>query len=170
MFSNRPKKVPKSIGARTQPCLTPLRISNGSEKLPLNCAVPFLSVWKYTIMLCSLGGQPIFGRTLKRLSLLTRSNALVRSMKAMYNGICCSPHFSCNCRRETIMSIVDRSARKPYCDSGQIRSASFWRRISMTRANTLPTMLRREMPLKLLQSFLSPLFLYMVMILESLVS
>ena len=29
----------------------------------------------------------------------------------------------------------------------------------MTRANTLPTMLRREMPLKLLQSFLSPLFL-----------
>ena len=30
----------------------------------------------------------------------------------------------------------------------------------MTRANTLPTMLRREMPLKLLQSFLSPLVLY----------
>ena len=40
----------------------------------------------------------------------------------------------------------------------------------MTRANTLPTMLRREMPLKFLQSFLSPLFLYMVMILESLFS
>ena len=86
-FSNRPKKVPKSIGARTQPCLTPLRISNGSEELPLNCTVPFVSVWKYSIMLCSLGGQPIFGRTLKRPSLLTRSNALVRSMKAMHKGI-----------------------------------------------------------------------------------
>ena len=117
-FSNRPKKVPKSIGARTQPCLTPLRISNVSEKLPLNCTVPFVSVWKDSIMLCSLGGQPIFGRTLKRPSLLTRSNALVGSMKAMYKGICCSLHFSCNCRMKKIMSIVDHSARKPHCDFG----------------------------------------------------
>ena len=39
VFINRPHKVPKSIGARTQPCLTSLRISNGSEKLPLNCTV-----------------------------------------------------------------------------------------------------------------------------------
>ena len=59
-----------------QPCLTPLRISNGSEKLPLNCTVPFVSVWKDSIMLFSLGGQPIFGRTLKRPSLLTRSKRL----------------------------------------------------------------------------------------------
>ena len=122
-FSNRPKKVPKSIVllfvARTQPCLTPLRILNASEKLPLNCTVPFMSVWKDSIMLCSLGGQPIFVRTLnlKRPSLLIRSNALVRSMKAMYKGICCSLHFSCNCRREKIMSIVDHSAWKPHCDS-----------------------------------------------------
>ena len=40
----------------------------------------------------------------------------------------------------------------------------------MTRANTLPTMLSREIPLQLLQSLLSPLFLYRVMILESLMS
>ena len=66
--------MPKSVGARTQPCLTPMRISNGSEELPLNGTVPFVSVWKHSIMLCSLGGQPIFGRTLKRPSLLTRSN------------------------------------------------------------------------------------------------
>ena len=44
------------------------------------------------------------------------------------------------------MPIVEHSARKPHCDSGQIRSASFWRCISMTRANTMPTMLRREVP------------------------
>ena len=86
-FSNRPKTVPKSIGARTKPCLTQLQISNGSEKLPLNCTVPFVSVWKDSTMLCRLGWQPMFGRTLKRPSLLTRSNALVRSMKAMYKGI-----------------------------------------------------------------------------------
>ena len=84
----------------------------------MNGTVPFVSVWKDSIMLCSLGGQPIFGRTLKRPCLLTRSNALVRSIKDMYNGICCSMHFYCNCRREKTMSIVDRSARKPYCDSG----------------------------------------------------
>ena len=41
-----PTKITKSVGARTQPCLTPLRISKGSEKLPLNCTVPFVSVWK----------------------------------------------------------------------------------------------------------------------------
>ena len=71
--------MPKSIGARMQPCLTPLRILNGSEELPLNCTVPFVSVWKDSIMLCSLGGQPIFGRTLKRPSMLTRSNAFNES-------------------------------------------------------------------------------------------
>ena len=70
-------------------------------------------------MLCSLGGQPIFGRTLKMTSLLIRSNALVRSMKAMYKGICCSLNFSCSCRGEKTMSIVDCSARKPHCDSGR---------------------------------------------------
>ena len=43
-FSNKPKKIPKSVGARTQPCLTPLRISNGSEELILNYTVPFGSV------------------------------------------------------------------------------------------------------------------------------
>ena len=43
-FSNMPKKIAKSVGARTQPCLTPLRISNDSEELPLNYTVPFVSV------------------------------------------------------------------------------------------------------------------------------
>ena len=43
-FSNRLEKIPKSVGARTQPCLTPLRISNGSEELTLNCTVHFVSV------------------------------------------------------------------------------------------------------------------------------
>ena len=45
-FSNRPTKIPKSVGARIQPCLTPLRLLNGSNELPLNCIVLFVSVWK----------------------------------------------------------------------------------------------------------------------------
>ena len=38
-FSNVPKKTPKSVGARTQPCLPLLRISNGYEELLLNIAL-----------------------------------------------------------------------------------------------------------------------------------
>ena len=117
-LKSRAKKIPKSVGARTYPCLTPLRMSKGLEELPLNCTVPFMSVWKDSIMLCNFGGQPIFGRIWKRSSLLTRSNAFVRSMKAIYRGICCSLHFSWSWRREKTMSIVDLPARKPHCDSG----------------------------------------------------
>ena len=45
-----------------QPCLTPLRMSKASERFPLNCTVPFMLEWKDSIMLSSLGGQPIFSR------------------------------------------------------------------------------------------------------------
>ena len=62
------RKNPKGVDARAQPCLTPKRISNGSEQLPLNCTVPFMSVWNDSIMLCSLGGQPIFVKTLEAAS------------------------------------------------------------------------------------------------------
>ena len=58
-------------------------------------------------MLCNFGGQPIFGRIQKRPSRLTRSNALVKSMKGVYKGICSSLHFSRSWRREKTMSIVD---------------------------------------------------------------
>ena len=50
--------------------------------------------WKDLIKLCSFGGHPVFRRMLSRPSLLTRSNALVRSMKAMNSGsavLCISP-------------------------------------------------------------------------------
>ena len=91
-----------------------------------------LSISRYAIELhCSLrvgverldhalrfGWATDLWENLKDASLLTRSNALVRLMKAMYKGICCFLHLSCNCQREKIMSIVDRPARKPHCDYG----------------------------------------------------
>ena len=117
-LKSRAKKIPKRVGARTHPCLTLLRMSKGLEELPLNCTDPFMFVWKDSIMLYDFDGQPIFGRIWKRPSLLTRSNAFVRSMKAIYMGICCSLHFSWGWRREKTMSIVDLPARKPHCDSG----------------------------------------------------
>ena len=68
---------------RTQHCLALLRMSNGSDELPLNYTIPFMPLWKNSVMLCSLFWQPISERTLKvqyqceGFSLLTRSNDLV---------------------------------------------------------------------------------------------
>lgn len=56
-----------------------------------------------------LCGQPIFRRMLNSPSLLTRLKALVRSMKAMSRGLCCSLHFSCGCQREKIIIINCRA-------------------------------------------------------------
>ena len=102
-LKNRSKKITKSVEARTHPCLTPLRMSKGLKERPLNCTAPFVFVWKDLVMLCNFCGQPIFGRIWKRTSLLTRSNTYMRSMKAIYRGICCSLHFSWSWRREKTM-------------------------------------------------------------------
>ena len=47
--------------ARTHPCLTLLRMSNGSDELPMNYHIPFMPVWKDSVMLCSLCCKPISG-------------------------------------------------------------------------------------------------------------
>ena len=49
---------------------------------PSKTTVPFMSSWKDLMMQRSLGGHPILGRILKRSSLLTRSKAFVKFMKA----------------------------------------------------------------------------------------
>ena len=95
----------------------------------LHCSLMF--VWKDTTMLYSLCGQP---------SQLTRSEALVISMSETCKGICRFLHFW-GFREENTLSIVDLSAWKPHCDSGYMRSVSFWRWMSMTRAKTMMTML-----------------------------
>ena len=55
--------------AMTQPCLTPLRISNGGEVDPSYCTVPFMPPWNDRIMLSSFGGQPTFAKTVNRPSI-----------------------------------------------------------------------------------------------------
>ena len=75
--------MPKRVGARTQPCFTPFLMSNGSDILHSYWMVAFTSSWKDLIMLCSLGGKPIFRRMLKSPSPLTRSNA--------FFALCTSP-------------------------------------------------------------------------------
>ena len=112
------KKIPNSVGARTHPCFTPLVILKGWDEVQLKLIVLWVFSWKEDIMLRSVGGHPIFFRNLSNPSLLTKSKALVKSMKGMYGGLCCSLHFSYSCFRETTMSIVGLLALKPHCDLG----------------------------------------------------
>ena len=83
------RKYQKNVGARTQPCLMPLRSLNGSVELPLNCTVQCRT------------------RSCFAVWLLTRSTAWVRSMKACTreSAVLCT----CSCRRETTMCTIDLS-------------------------------------------------------------
>lgn len=92
-FKSMAKKIPKRFAARTQPCLTPLCMSIDSVVLPLYYNVLFMFRWKNSIRLCSYSGHPILGRILNRPSLLSKSNAFVKSIKVMYRGMFCSLHF-----------------------------------------------------------------------------
>ena len=51
-FNSRGKKIPKIVGARTRPCLTPQRMLNDSEELLLNCSVLFMLDCKNYILSC----------------------------------------------------------------------------------------------------------------------
>lgn len=85
-------------------------------------------------MLRSIGGQPILSRTWNRPSLLTRSNAFVRSMKARFRGFLCSLNLSCSCLPANTMSMVDLPDLNLHCDSGYTLSVRVWSRFRMTRA------------------------------------
>ena len=122
--SSREKKIPKSIGECTHPFFTLLLIGNGSEEEPSYWMMLCISLWKAVIILRSLEGHPILWSRVDSPFLLTKSRALVRSIKAMYNGYLCSRHFSCSCPSEKIMSIVDLPALNPHCASGYMRSES----------------------------------------------
>ena len=77
-----------------------------------------MSSWNDITTFNSFCGHPIFSRRWNRSFLLTRSNASVRSTKTTNRGCFCSRHFSCNCLRVKIMSVVGLCTLKPRCYSG----------------------------------------------------
>ena len=58
-FNNIEKKIPKKVGARTQPCFTSLLFVNESETLPSYWTVAFVLVLKDFTMLIIFLGQPV---------------------------------------------------------------------------------------------------------------
>lgn len=85
------KKIPNRIGDKTHPCFTPHFNLKGDERAPSNeiraCISP-----RNDLKTKESGGQPIFCRSMKRLCLLTISNALAKSTKATCSGHCCPQH------------------------------------------------------------------------------
>ena len=102
------RKIEKSVGVSTHPCLTPFVIEKLSETSP-----PFL-----TFMVVNFSGHPYFLSSSHSLVFPTVSNAFVKSTKTIYRGRSCSMHFSRSCCRQKIMSTVLRFERKSHCVSG----------------------------------------------------
>ena len=61
-FRRMEKKIVKSVGANTKPCLTPMLMSKASDKLPSNLTVPRDPSWKDLMKLRSLGDSRLDAR------------------------------------------------------------------------------------------------------------
>ena len=164
-FSSIEKKIPKRVGATTQPCFTPLLMVNKSEKLPSYWTVAFVFMWKDLMMFKRLGEQPIFNNIANSPSLLARLKALVRSMKGIYKSMFCSLYFSCSCCTEKIMSVMELWDLNPHYNSGNTLLNNFCRQEMITCASFLPAMPFGETPCVVIAD-LTLLFSYKVIILQ----
>ena len=113
------RKMEKSVGASTQPCLTPFVTLNVSETPPPPTLIfAIIPVCRASIIVVNFSGHPYFLSSCHSPVLRTVSNALLKSTNTMYSGQSCSMHFSCSCRRLNIKSAVLQFPLKPYCVSG----------------------------------------------------
>ena len=67
------RKRLKMTGAKTQPCLTPIKMSNGSDSWPPTVTLADMPLWKARSILRKCGGQPNLLKTFHKRSLLTVS-------------------------------------------------------------------------------------------------
>ena len=95
-------KMEKSVGASTQPCLTPFVTLNDSETSPPTLTFAIIPVCSTSIIVVNFSGQPYFLSSCHSPVLPPVSNALLKSTNTMYSGRSCSMHFSCSCRRQNM--------------------------------------------------------------------
>ena len=108
-----------SVGASSQPYLTPLVTKIGSNNSPSFWNRERIPSWNCRIIAMNLTGQSNFVVIFQSPSRLTESNALVRSTKFMLRSTFCSWHFFWSCIVVKIMSIVPLSFLKPHWFSGR---------------------------------------------------
>ena len=142
------RKMEKSAGASTQPCLTSFVTLNDSETSPPTLTFAIIPVCSASIIVVNFSGQPYFLSSCHSPVLPTVSNALLKSTNTIYSGRSCSMHFSCSCRRQNIIPTVLRLPLKPHCVSGTT-SGVMWVDNLLRRilAKILPAMERRDIPL-----------------------
>ena len=80
LFEKQRKEIPKSVGASTQPCLTPLKILDGLNTFSSCCTVPHIFLQKNSMRPFNFGGHSILVRISNKPSLLNRSKAFVKSL------------------------------------------------------------------------------------------
>ena len=146
------------MGTNTQPCSTPVCTTQLSYFFS-DMTSAFIPSCRCLTKCTNLGGQPNFVKIFHIASRLTESKAFVKSIKTMYNGLCCSLHVSCNCLGVNTMSVVLLPLRKPHWDSERVSSAidstSLFKRIL---DKTLPAVDNNEIPLQFPQSLCHPFF------------
>ena len=112
------RKMEKSVGASTRPCLTPFVTLNDSETFPPTLTFAIIPVCSASIIVVNFSVKPYFLSSCHSPVFPIVSNALLKSTSTMYSGRSCSTHFSCSCRRQNIISMVFRLHLKPHCVSG----------------------------------------------------
>ena len=128
------------VGAMTQPCLTPVLITNGADSEPLHRIVEVMSSCRSLTMLMNFCGHPKRHSRHHRASRLTESKAFVRSTTFH------SHHFSCSRRATKTMSVVPLVGLKPHCDSSKTASARGRIQLRRIRASIFPAIERRYNP------------------------
>ena len=93
------------------------------------------------------GGRPRHAMTFHSPSRLIISKALVRSTKAAYKPMFCSPHFSCICPSTKILSVVSLLDLNPHWLSDVFSCAIVGMSLSShSRDRILPAVESRVMP------------------------
>ena len=133
-----------SVGARTQPCLTPLETGKTAHSIKNSGLHALIELANAHDFPQSFSADCV--------------ESIVEIHKGGERSQCCSIHFSWRWRAVNNMSTVPWPARKKHWLSGRRPYSRWWRRrLSSTRAKTLPAMEKREIPRWLSQECRFPL-------------
>ena len=65
-FKSSEKKIPYSVGANTQSCLTQLKLWKDFDTFSSCCTIPYILLWKDSMRLFSFGGHRILVKSLNK--------------------------------------------------------------------------------------------------------
>ena len=118
-FSTAARKMFNNSGNNTHPCRSPCSTSNQSDQTPpLGRTQALISSRKFRVTAIINTGSPMRVSTCHKRVRSTVSYAFWRSMKHIKRDTPALRPIFCNLRTTNIVSMVERSGRKPHCFSG----------------------------------------------------